>query len=239
VLESSLSADFTDKEREEHCSMLRYVLGSAVVLFSPLSACCLSVLLHVVEEDVRQTFEDLHAILNIPEIPTQPLRLHHPSFRDFLLDRKRCGNDSFWVDEKSAHEKLASLCLELMSAPGGLRQDMCHLLDPGTLRSEVEDYMVASSLLPELQYACRYWVKHLERGQQSIVDGDAVHVFLQTHLLHWLEAMSLIGETDQCVHLLATLQTMAAVRVLALKDATRPTLTINAVICKRVCRVPP
>jgi hypothetical protein len=213
VLRSSLSAEYTNEEREEHCDMLRYVVGSIVVLLSPLSAGCLSALLDVAGKDVSQTLEDLHAILNIPEDPTQPLRLHHPSFRDFLLDRERCGDDNFWVEERSAHEKLASHCLELMSAPGGLRQDMCSLSQPGTLRSEIGEETVAAGLPSELQYACRYWVEHIERGQQSVADGDAVHVFLQTHLLHWLEAMSLIGETDQCVRLLARLQALVAVRV--------------------------
>jgi hypothetical protein len=212
VLESSVSADYTNDEKEEHCRMLRYVLGSVVVLFSPLSAWRLSALLHLQEEDVSQTFEDLHAILNIPKDLTQPLRLHHPSFRDFLLSKDRCSNDSFWVEEKSAHEKLASRCLELMSAPAGLRQDMCSLSKPGALRNEIREETVASSLPPELQYACRYWVEHLMRSQQSIADGDAVHVFLQTHLLHWLEAMSLMGETGECVRLLARLQALVAVR---------------------------
>jgi hypothetical protein len=212
VLKSSASADYTDEEREEHFNMLRYVLGSIVVLFSPLPACCLNALLQVAEEDVRQTLEDLHAILNIPDISTQPLRLHHPSFRDFLLSKERCGDDSLWVDERGVHEKLASRCLELMSAPSGLRQDMCGLSGPGTLRSEIQEETVASSLPPELRYACRYWVEHLERSQQSLVEGDVVHVFLQTHLLHWLEVMGLIGETNQCVRLLARLQTLVAVR---------------------------
>jgi hypothetical protein len=211
VLRSSLSAEYTDEEREEHCDMLRYVVGSIVVLLSPLSAECLVALLDVAEEEVSQTLEDLHAILNIPQDPTQPLRLHHPSFRDFLLDKKRCGDDSFWVDESSTHEKLASRCLALMSAPDGLRQDICGLSQPGALRSEIGEETVASSLPPELQYACRYWVEHVERSQQSIFDGDAVHVFLQTHLLHWLEAMSLMEETEQCVRLLARLQALIAV----------------------------
>lgn len=85
VLRSLLSAEYTDEEREEYCDMLRYVVGSIVVLLSPLSAGCLVALLDVAEEDVSQTFEDLHAILNISEDLTQPLCLHHLSFRDFLL----------------------------------------------------------------------------------------------------------------------------------------------------------
>jgi hypothetical protein len=184
-------------------------------LQSPLSASSLAQLLRVPAEDVHRTLYELHSILDVPQNPNHLVRLHHPSFRDFLLDRKRCGDDSFWIDERGAHKKLASCSLELMSAPGGLRQDMCSLSEPGTLRRELEEETVASSLPQELQYACRYWVEHVERSQQGIADGDAVHVFLQTHLLHWLEAMSLMGEIGQCVRLLARLQMMATVRVLA------------------------
>ncbi len=89
--------------------MLKYTLGSLVVLLSPLSTSSLSRLLHLLKEDVNQTFEDLYAILDIPEDPTGPLRLHHPSFRDFLLNKDRYGE--FWVDEKEAHQNLATRCI--------------------------------------------------------------------------------------------------------------------------------
>jgi hypothetical protein len=85
-----------DAEREELFHMLRHILGSMVVLFSPLSAYSLSRLLQVTIQHVAQTLKGLHAILDIPEDQTRPLRLHHPSFRDFLLNKDRCGD--FWVD---------------------------------------------------------------------------------------------------------------------------------------------
>lgn len=211
VLQNSVSADYTDEEKEEQCRMLGYVLGSVVVLLSTLSVRSLSKLLQSTDDEVGRILEDLHAILNIPEDPTQPLRLHHPSFRDFLLDRKRCNDANFWVDERSIHEKLASRCLELMSAPHGLRQDICNLSDPGMRRSEMDESRITTSLLPELQYACRYWVDHLERSQRGIEDGDATHRFLEKHFLHWLEAMSLVNETGLCVRLVARLQSLVAV----------------------------
>ncbi|CAN9385388.1 unnamed protein product [Alternaria alternata] len=206
VLENSIQ-EYTDEEKEEQCRAIRYILGSIVALFSPLSAQSLDQLLDVAE-GVRPTLEDLHAILDIPNSQSRPLRLHHPSFRDFLLDQKRCG-DRFYVDESSTHENLARRCREFMSAPDGLRQDMCNLLDPGVLRTEIDEENVDRNLLPELQYACRYWVDHLERSGCSIEDGDATHRFLETHLLHWLEAMSLINETSLCVRLVARLQALA------------------------------
>jgi hypothetical protein len=67
VLEHSISPDYMDEEKTELYAMLRHMLGSIVVLLSPLSAHFLSRLLHVPKEDVDQTLEDLHAILDIPE----------------------------------------------------------------------------------------------------------------------------------------------------------------------------
>jgi hypothetical protein len=209
VLKNSIQ-DYTDEEKEEQCSALRYIVGSIAVLFSPLSVQSLDQLLDIVE-GVRPTLEDLHAILDIPNNRSRPVRLHHPSFRDFLLDRKRCGDNRFYIDEKSTHEKLASRCLELMSAPSGLRQDMCNLSDPGVLRREIDKTTINRNLPPELQYACRYWVHHLECSGRSIEDRDAMHCFLEKHLLHWLEAMSLLNETSLCVRLLARLQALATV----------------------------
>jgi hypothetical protein len=202
---------YRKQERKRWYTLIKDTLGAIVLLQSPLSASSLARLLRVPAEDVHRTLYELHSIVDVPQDPDQPVRLHHPSFRDFLLNRKRCGDDNFWVEERSTHQKLTSCCLQLMSGPGGLRQDMCSLLKPGTLRSKIGEETVTSSLLPELRYACRYLVEHLERSQQSIADGDAVHVFLQTHLLHWLEAMSLMRETDQCVRLLARLEALVAV----------------------------
>ncbi|KAF1343458.1 hypothetical protein EJ07DRAFT_186712 [Lizonia empirigonia] len=151
------------------------------------------------------------------------------------------GDVNFWVDEISAHKKLASCCLELMSATGGLRQDMCSLSKPGTLRGEIREEAVASGLPPELQYACRYWVEHVERSHPSITDGDVVHIFLQMHLLHWLEAMSLMGETGQCVRLLARLQALIASPTSGcagfLRDANRFVLRFCSVLAEAPLQV--
>lgn len=206
---------YQEQERKKLYAVVRETIGAIVLLQSPLSASSLARLLRVPAEDVHRTLYKLHSIVDVSQDPSRPVRLHHPSFRDFLLDKKRCGDDSFWVDEKSSHEKLAFRCIELMSGCSGLRQDMRSLSKPETLRSDVEDERVASSIPPELQYACRYWVQHFERSQQNIADGGAVHVFLQTHLLHWLEAMSLLGETGQGVRLLARLQALVTVGLAA------------------------
>jgi hypothetical protein len=202
---------YRKQERKRWYTLIREILGAIVLLQSPLSTSSLAQLLRVPIEDVHQTLYELHLIVDVPQDLNWPVRLHHPSFRNFLLNRKRCNDDSFWVEKTGTHKRLASRCLELMSTPGGLRQDICNLLDPGVLRREIDEEIVNRNLPPELQYACRYWVYYLERSGRSIEDGDATHYFLEKHLLYWLEAMSLLNETSLCVRLLARLQALATV----------------------------
>jgi hypothetical protein len=136
VLEHSIRPAYTDEEKEELCSTLRHILGSIVVLLSPLSTYSLSRLLHVTKQDVSQALNDLHAILDIPEDQTCLLSLHHPLFRDFLLDKDRCTDSQFWVNEKKTNRALANSCLELMSKKLG--SDICSLRSLGTLAAEVQ-----------------------------------------------------------------------------------------------------
>jgi hypothetical protein len=100
VLRHSVSEEYTDEEKEELYYILRQILRSIVVLFSPLSAHPLSKLLCVTKEDVDQTLEDLHSILDVPKDQIRPLCLYHPLFRDFLLNKDRYKDPHFWVDER-------------------------------------------------------------------------------------------------------------------------------------------
>jgi hypothetical protein len=211
VLDQLLSEQEED-EMETWLQAFREIIGSIVVLESPLSITSLACLLQLSREEVKCRLDSLHSVLSVPNSEDVPVRLLHLSFCEFLINPQKQGKSPFWVDEKSTHNKLTSRCLELMSSQSGLRQDMCSLVGPGVLRSEINDRTVASSLPPELQYACRYWTSHLIQSKEHIVDGDTTHLFLQEHLLHWLEAMSLMRESSRCVHLLDSLQALAGVR---------------------------
>jgi hypothetical protein len=209
VLKQSIPLEFTDKEKEESYSTLRQVLGNIVVLFETLSAYSLSRLLSVPGENINQTVEDLHSILDVPKDKTQPLRLHHPSFRDFLLDKERCKDANFWVDKKQIHQTLANDCIKRMST--SLKQDICGLRAPGILAADVESSRVEQGLPPELQYACLYWIQHLQQSCAPLRDNDQVHQFLQEHLLHWLEALGWMGKISEGIHAIASLESSVPV----------------------------
>ena len=189
--------------------MLKHTLGSMVVLLSPLSTSSLSRLLQLSREDVDRTFEDLYAILDIPEDPTRPLRLHHPSFRDFLFNIDRSGE--FWVNKKEAHQKLAAGCIQLMSQT--LKKNICEMHAPGSHASQVESSWIEKCLPPEIQYACRYWIDHVQKGGTQLYDNGQVHCFLQGHFLHWLEALGWMGKISDGVHAIAVLESLVSVSI--------------------------
>jgi hypothetical protein len=211
VLRHSIPTAFSEKEKEDLYAKLRYMLGSIVALLSPLSTHSLSTLLHISEEDIDETLEDLHAILDIPEDPNHPLRLHHPSFRDFLLSKARCGD--FWVDEKDAHQILATGCIQLMSQT--LKKDICEMHAPGSQASQVESSWIEKCLPPEVQYACLYWVQHLQRSGSQVRDSEEAHRFLQAHLLHWLEALGWIGKVSEGMQAILSLEAHVPVSCLS------------------------
>jgi gluconate kinase len=201
-----------EDDRETWLNAFRELVGSIVVLQSALSVASLAALLRIPRKQVQYRLDSLHSLLSISDSQDVPVRLLHLSFREFLVDQRKQGKNPFWVNEKDTHKRLASLCLQLMSSDHGLRQNICDIM-PGDQRDEISTGIIARALPPELQYACRYWVHHLEKSEQCISDQDSTHQFFQEHFLHWLEAMSLIGETNGCIHFIEKLYALTKVNI--------------------------
>ncbi|SLM39233.1 WD40/YVTN repeat-like-containing domain, partial [Lasallia pustulata] len=209
VLRHSIPAKGSEEEKEKFLSMLRDILGSIVTLLSPLSIRSLSTLLNFQPGQVDDCLEDLHAILDISRDHTCLLRLHHPSFRDFLVKKDRCNDSNFWVDEKPANETLAARCIQLMST--SLKEDICGVTIPGTLVADIQRSRVEQCLPLEVQYACLHWVKHLRRSDAQLRDNDYVHQFLQKHLLRWLEALGWMQKISEGILEIISLESIASV----------------------------
>lgn len=194
VLRESIPQGFSAEDRAELQTDLREILGSIVILFSPLSQDSLAELLDTDPNRVKTTLADLHTIFHIPSNASQPIRHHHPTFRDFLINKDRCSDVSFWVDERQIHRALADSCVKIMSKM--LKRDICGLVLPGTLVEDIDPKVKDRCIPPALEYACLYWVQHYRQSGMVLSDGDSVHCFLQQHFLHWLEVMNLIGRSS-------------------------------------------
>jgi hypothetical protein len=210
ILRASVHETYSKEEQEEAYDYMRLILGSIVILFSPLSVDALSKLLGLPSKDTSETIAELHSILDIPEKHNHPLRLHHDSFRSFLLNENRCKERAMIVNVQHAHSQLVKGCFQVMSSV--LREDICGQGVPGVLVPDVNISHVQQCLPPEAQYACLYWVRHLiSSGQQLFDDGD-MHQFLYEHALHWMEAMSWMGKTTEAIEAMALLELITEVR---------------------------
>jgi len=206
-----LETDLTDPQKQRLADQFRLIVGSIVILEEPLTTSALARILSICKEDVDGLLDLLHSVLDVPVRPELPVRLLHLSFRDFLIDPAKRDKSIFSVDEVKTHEMIAIKCLELMDSTEGLRRNPCNLHSLGALRSQISDQNINECISLELQYACRYWVGHLEQSKKALKHQNDVHMFLRKHLLHWLEAMSLLGRMTEVIATITTLQSILRV----------------------------
>lgn len=185
----------------------RDIVGPIVLLAEPLSISSLSRVLDVPTVSIARRLSLLHSVLSVPSDAHSPIRPFHLSFRDFLTNS--ANPHEFWIDEKETHRKLAARCLCLLKS--NLKENICHLKMPGTRRAEVSPETIIASLPAHIQYACRYWVHHLEQSKSCITDTDQVHWFLTHHFLHWLEALCFMGRISESIQMIHTLQARVTV----------------------------
>lgn len=232
LLKQSINSKITDLERDHLYWMSRRILGSVVVLFSPLSAESLGRLLHVTKKEADKTLEDLYAILRIPKDPIEPIRLHHPSFRNFLINKEKCGGSKFWIDEKLAHQMLAGNSIRLMAS--SLKQNICSLDTYDVLVTDIDSSRVQQCISGEVQYACLYWIQHLQRSGSRLNDDDQVHQFLKTHALHWLEALGWMRKVSEGIRAIKFLESIALVSTLG---SINEPIQLNCYSEKRLFRI--
>jgi hypothetical protein len=129
----------------------------------------------------------------------------HLSAKDFFT----LGNDRQVFDRTAAEEqgRMTTRLLDTMDST--LRRDMCSLQKPGVRIQEAMG-CIQGSCLPQIAYACEYWVEHLQAGRHAcsgiLADSGKVHSFFQKHLLHWLEAMSLLQKMPEVILALQKLE---------------------------------
>lgn len=191
IYDPVLSQVFLGNEEAESGQQLQF-LGAIVLLATPLPATSLTVLLGLDVDDVNWWLPELHAVLEIPPEPHRPIRLLHKSFSDFLLSSKDSGISKHYIDAAETHGKLAARCIKRMKA--GLKRDICDIRKPDGLRDKIDKQMMDTHIPADFQYACVYWVYHLQQSEGPV--GDDVYVFLCNYLLNWLEVLAILGKVS-------------------------------------------
>ena len=205
ILRQLLTSENIDDQRKQ-LERFRKLIGPLIMLAEPLPANAIIKLLQTSNECFHSVVKWLHSVFNMPKGEDAPIKLFHLSFRDFLTDRTSLGSGPFWIDESIAHQDIAAKCLQLLSAPGNLKRDICTCSNPGVYRKSVKKAQIDAAISVELAYACRYWVSHLGHSQRGLMDKDLVHNFLNAHFLHWLEVLSWLGSLSSAIFSMSVLR---------------------------------
>ena len=196
-----------DFDEQELYSCFRSVVGMVVLVFNPLPMEGLSTLLRI--SDIHVTLRPLHSVFLVPSNMTDPIRVFHKSFPDFLTDPTRCKDERFFINPLVHHQEILLSCLSLMEER--LKRNICDLDDYVSL-AEVGDLSThcQAQIGDTLEYACQFWVKHLVEIPSSGHNVEEVHKavdkFFTTHLLFWIEVLSLTRNLDLGVHALNDIQ---------------------------------
>ncbi|KAF7967628.1 hypothetical protein HWV62_33649 [Athelia sp. TMB] len=132
-------------------------------------------------------------LTSVPQV-----RIIHPSFADFLTTIERCLCTKFFISRPAHNAALASRCL--LHLDGTLKHNICGLT---FILPMAWDSVVLSE---SMTYACLYWCDHICSMNlcDEVVVGHLIR-FLEKHLLHWFEAMSLLRRSRETVAMLARL----------------------------------
>ncbi|KAH9477829.1 hypothetical protein JR316_0010061 [Psilocybe cubensis] len=123
----------------------------------------------------------------------------HPSLEDFLTNPRRCETTGVYVDRNvPIDHSAAEVCIRIMNQ--SLRYNICRLDDDMTTNAEIRDnnQLIEQHLSRSLRYACFNWILHLENEDQELNDTLRLKLrtFTSSHILHWIEAMSILGHVE-------------------------------------------
>jgi hypothetical protein len=194
------------------------VLATATLAYRPLRLAEMGILAGL-PDGIRSNPDNVKKIVTICgsffRIQDNFIQFIHQSAKDYL--KKNASEVLFAPVYGITHLKMCSNSIETLSQE--LKRNIYKLETPGTLTTEIK--VPEPDPLRAVRYSCVHWVNHLcdwsEIGtslDNALQDDGSVHGFLKNHLLHWLEASSLIGSIGETIHAVVKLQTLLKVSVM-------------------------
>ncbi|KAJ5609893.1 NACHT and WD40 domain protein [Penicillium herquei] len=131
------------------------------------------------------------------------VQVFHQSAQDWYLDRVRRENGKL----EGIHERIFQSSLQGLEEV--LTENIYALPHYGVLSEEAT--APEDDPLSPLRYSCQYWAYHLKESLLPL--AGTLHHFLQSHFLHWVEAMALLGLLPETIHIINSLVSMIPAHV--------------------------
>jgi hypothetical protein len=203
ILDRAVPSQTIERDR------FKRILSAIVSIRIPLSAIGLGILLEIEPGVVKSALGSLHSVISIPQSLDAPVSTFHCSFPDCLAEPTR--SRQHFLPPSQSHEMLAKSCLSLMNS--SLKENICNLHEYDTISNE----MISTHITEGLSYACVYWASHLTSVKKEDLRnaGDIREIldhFLRDHVLHWVECLSLLGQSIITTESLRMIEEWASVR---------------------------
>ena len=193
ILEQTCPEDQGDWALER----FRRIVGCIVALEEPLGLSSLKNLLNIRKDEKSRVVDIKHFVRKFrtvlvagsDTIEDKTVPRLHKSFVQFILS-ENAGR--FRINSSLSNEEMALKCLRKLNS---LSRDMCKIEHLAAFNENIPDLpaRINKYLSMEVRYACRFWSFHLlaSSGVSSLL--HELRIFLNTHLLHWIEATSLLS----------------------------------------------
>ncbi|CAE6526672.1 unnamed protein product [Rhizoctonia solani] len=196
VIENSMPDQGPDNR-----SIMRRCIGAIVTISMrqpvPREALCELMQAHIEPELLNNVVDRLGAVLYSDPQKKGAIRVLHPSFADFALDKSR--SKDFWVDPVQRNTEVSIGCILAMERE--LRFNICELETSYLLNSEVPDLesKIDANISGQLAYSCIYGIDHLVNNTDEATTGCVADIFHGPRLLYWLEVLSVLQRVDIAV----------------------------------------
>ena len=159
------------------------VLTAVVYVYNPLSIAAISALMQI--EHTEAALSSLHSLIYIPSESYMPISIFHASFYDFISNQAL--SSKHYLDPCISHKSLSIQCLSLM------KKEWSAKYVPYLAKRRCEE------ISEHLAYACGSWAFHYTYSDNP--NGSAeLKDFFQSHLLRWMDCLSILGKLETAVH---------------------------------------
>jgi hypothetical protein len=174
---------------------LRNTLATLVLTQEELPPDSLATLSSIDKPKCTEFLQRISAILSHEPKPSEPVRLLHASFLEFILDSARCSELIFYnIDAAVDHLRVTERCLGLLNT--NLRYDICGLGGPSLYNPAYNLNQQLDKHVPHhIRYSSRFWavhwLEHIRATDSPSYVPRGLETFCTEHLLHWIELLSL------------------------------------------------
>jgi hypothetical protein len=191
---------------------LRDILEVVIFAQQPLTRAALSQLLEMRTDALDGYLATLVSVLIIPDTSSSDgvVRPLHQSFPDFVCQYSGRVHHDLAINATTANAHLTKHCLARLNKE--LRFDMCDIRDASLFNVEVEDLKdrLKKYVSLALLYSCEFWAVHCIYAVKASGPQDEVPLglleFCNTHLLHWIELLSLVNGLNDAVRIMPKLR---------------------------------